>query len=216
VTLTLIIGATLVAICLGVPLGIATARLGGRLGRVIDSVSTVGFAIPSFWLGLLMILLFSQTLKLVPPGGWIPFSQDPVEWLRLSILPVCTLGVGGMAMVAKQTREGMLRELDREYVRALRARGVSERSILYRHALRNAMPNVVTLVGLYIVGLLLGTTLVESVFALQGLGSLAVQATSRHDLPILQGVGVYFVLIVFVAFCLVDLARGWLNPRLRA
>jgi peptide/nickel transport system permease protein len=110
----------------------------------------------------------------------------------------------------------MLEELERPYVRALRARGLSERAIVFKHALRNALPNVVTLVGLFVVSLLLGTTLVETVFAQQGLGSIAVQATSRHDLPILQGVGIYFALIVIVVFCITDVTRAWLNPKLRS
>jgi peptide/nickel transport system permease protein len=146
----------------------------------------------------------------------VPFSVSPEEWALHAILPVATLAIAGVAMIARQTRDGMLEELERPYVAALRSRGLSERSIVYKHALRNAMPNVVTMAGLYVVSLLLGTTLVESVFSQQGLGTIAVQATSRHDLPILQGVGIYFALIVIVVFCITDVTRAWLNPKLRS
>ena len=215
VTLTLLIGATVIAILLGVPLGVASARRPGIARRVVDVLSMLGFALPGFWLGLLLVLLFSRVLGWLPPSGWVPFSDSPSEWLRSIALPVATLALFGISVIAKQTRDGMLDVLDGEYVRALRLRGLSERSIVYKHALRNALPNVVTLVGLYVVTLLLGTALVEAVFALQGLGSIAIQATSQHDLPILQGVAIYFTLIVVVAFCLVDLVRAWLNPKLR-
>jgi peptide/nickel transport system permease protein len=127
-----------------------------------------------------------------------------------------TLSVWGAALIAKQTRDGMLDALSQEYIRALRARGLSQSSIVYKHALRNALPNVVTFVGLYVVSLLLGTTLVENVFALQGLGSIAVQATSQHDLPVLEGVALYFTLVVVFTFTIVDLVRVWLNPKLRS
>lgn len=218
VTLTLIVGATLISILGGVLLGVLSALRGSRggRGRLADVFGTLGFAIPSFWLGLLLVILFALQLDLLPASGWIPFSASPSEWLLHSILPVVTLAVAGVAMIARQTRDGMLEELERPYVHALRMRGLSERAIVFKHALRNAMPNVVTLVGLYVVSLLLGSTLVETVFAQQGLGSIAVQATSNHDLPILQGVGIYFALIVIVVFCITDVTRAWLNPKLRS
>lgn len=218
VTLTLIVGATLISIVGGILLGVLSALRGSRSGRgrLTDVVGTLGFAVPSFWLGLLLVILFSLQLDLLPASGWVPFSSSPSEWALHAVLPVATLAVAGVAMIARQTRDGMLEELERPYVQALRTRGLSERAIVFKHALRNALPNVVTLIGLYVVSLLLGTTLVETVFAQQGLGSIAVQATSRHDLPILQGVGIYFALIVIVVFCFADVARAWLNPKLRS
>jgi peptide/nickel transport system permease protein len=215
VTLTLLIGATLVSAFVGIPLGVLSAQRRGGSRRVVDLVSMLGFAMPSFWLGLLLVYLLSQTLHLLPPSGWTSFSSSPSGWVRSVILPLVALSVAGVSVVARQTRQSMIQALGSEYIKALRARGIKEASIVYKHALRNALPNVVTLIGLYVVSLLLGTTLIESVFALQGLGSIAVQATSQHDLPVLQGVGIYFTIIVIVVFCFVDLARAWLNPKLR-
>jgi peptide/nickel transport system permease protein len=216
VTLTLIIGATVISVLGGVLLGVFSALRGSDSSRLGDVIGTLGFAIPSFWLGLLLVILFALQLDWLPASGWVAFSASPSEWALHALLPVATLAVAGVAMIARQTRDGMLEELERPYVQALRARGLSERAIVFKHALRNALPNVVTLVGLYVVSLLLGTTLVETVFAQQGLGSIAVQATSRHDLPILQGVGIYFALIVIVVFCITDVTRAWLNPKLRS
>ena len=216
ITLTLIIGAVILALVVGVPLGVLSARRASSNGQVIDAISLTGFAIPPFFLGLLLALIFSNTFNILPASGWVPFAESPTGWLKSLTLPVLTLGIPGAAVVARQTRQGMIEVLNREFVRNLRARGLSESSILYKHALRNALSNVITLVGLYVVGLLLGSTLVETVFAMQGLGSLAVQATSEHDLPVLEGVAVVFTVIVVVVFAVVDVARAWLNPRLRS
>jgi peptide/nickel transport system permease protein len=216
ITLTLVVTAVVGALVVGVPLGIVSARRSGAIHHIVDTFSLAGFAIPSFWLGLLLVVAFSMELPWFPASGWISPGVSFGGWLRSLVLPVVTLSVGGASLIAKQTRDGMLDALSQEYIRALRGRGLSVRSIVYKHALRNALPNVVTLVGLYVVGLLLGTTLVENVFALQGLGSIAVQATSQHNLPVLEGAALYFTLIVVVTFMIVDLARLWLSPKLRS
>ena len=215
ITLTLIIGAVVGSLVIGVPLGVISARRPGPLGRVVDALSLVGFALPAFWLGLILVLLFSTKLHWFPPSGWVSPSASLTGWFRSMFLPVITLAVAGASIVAKQMRDGMSSAMNREFIRSLRARGLSERSIVYKHAMRSALPNVVTLIGLYVVSLLLGTTLVELVFALQGLGSLAVNATTQHDLTLLEGTALYFTLIVIVTFTAVDLVQAWLNPKLR-
>jgi peptide/nickel transport system permease protein len=215
VTLTLIAGALIVAVVLGVPLGVLSARRAKSGGQVIDALSLIGFAVPNFFLGLIFGFVFSNILEWLPASGWVDPSDSVAGWLASIVLPVATLGIPGAALIARQTRQGMLEVLGRDYIRSLRARGLSEASIIYKHALRNAMGNVVTLLGLYIVGLLLGTTLVESVFAMQGIGTVAVNATTQHDLPVLEGASLYFTFVVIVAFLAVDLVRAWLNPKLR-
>jgi peptide/nickel transport system permease protein len=215
ITLTLIGASVLLSLLIGVPLGVLSAQRSGGRGQLLDGLSMVGFAVPTFWLGLVLVLVFANWLHVLPATGWVYPSASLTGWLRSLALPVLTLSLGGSSVIAKQTRDGMLEALESEFIRSLRSRGIPEYSITYRHALRNALPNVVTLVGLYVVSLLLGTTLVESVFALQGLGSIAVQATEQHDLPIVEGAALYFTVIVIVAFALVDLVRAWLNPKLR-
>jgi peptide/nickel transport system permease protein len=215
ITLTLIVGALIVSIVVGIPVGVLSAQRAKSGGQLIDALSIVGYAIPPFFLGLLLTLVFSDTLNLLPPSGWVDPSDSVSGWFQAIILPIVTLAVPGAAIVARQTRQGMLDVLGRDFIRSLRARGLKTRSIVYKHALRNAVGNVVTLLGLYVVSLLLGTTLVETVFAMQGLGSIAVSATGQHDLPVLEGAALYFTIVVVVAFAIVDVTRAALNPKLR-
>ncbi len=213
-SLSLIVGSTLVAAVVGTALGVRGARR-GALGRAVDVVSLVGIAVPNFWLGLVLIVLFAVQWSLLPPTGYVPLVDGPAQWLTSIVLPVVTLAVPAMAIIAKQTRDAVSTALDKPFVRTLRAAGVSERSIVYRHALKNAAVPVLTVVGLVLVGALSGTIAVESIFAIPGLGSTAVQATGSHDLPLIQGVVVYFTLIVIAVNLLVDLAYGYVNPKVR-
>jgi peptide/nickel transport system permease protein len=216
VTLSLIVGAVLVAVVIGIPLGVLSAKRAKSGGQVVDALSLVGYAVPNFFLGLMFGYLFSNVLNWFPAAGFTPLTQSFTGWLTSIVLPVATIGIPGAALLARQTRQSMLDVLGRDYIRSLRARGLPERSIIYKHALRNALGNVVTLLGLYIVGLLLATTLVENVFAMQGIGTVAVNATSQHDLPVLEGAALYFTIVVVIAFVLVYLTRAWLNPKLRS
>ena len=213
-SLCLIIGATLLAAIVGITLGIRGARR-GVTGRVVDAVSILGLAVPDFWLGLVLVVLFAVQLSWLPPTGYVPFTEAPDQWLRSLVLPVVTLAVPAVAMIAKQTRDAVASAMQRPFVRTLRAAGISERSITYRHALKNAAIPILTVVGLVFVGALSGTVAVEFIFAIPGLGSTAVQATSAHDFPLIQGTVVYFTLIVVAVNLAVDLAYGYFNPRVR-
>ncbi len=215
VTLSLVVGSTLVAASAGAVLGTVAALHAGALGRAVDAIALAGLAIPNFFLGLLLISWFAVTLRVFPATGYVPISQSPAGWLHSLVLPVVTLAVPGVAVIAKQTRDAMRDVLDRPFIRTLRAAGVPRWSIIGKHALRNAAIPVVTVTGLIFIGSLSGTVLVESVFALPGLGGLAVQATSQHDLPLIQGVAVYFTVIVICVNLLVDLTYSWLDPRVR-
>lgn len=216
VTVALIAGALIAAVVIGVGLGVLSAVRGGRLGGLVDVVSLLGLAVPSFWLGLILIALFAIAIPIFPAGGYVRFGQDPPGWAAALVLPVLTLALGSCAGIAKQTRDAMLDQLGQEYVFVLRTHGLSERSVLLRHAFRNAAIPVLTLAGLILVGLLSGTVLVESVFVLPGLGGLAVQATLDRDLPVIQGVAVLFTLVIVTVNLVVDLGYGLLNPKARA
>ncbi len=215
VTLSLLACATVATTIAGVALGVISAVRGGRIGRLVDVFSLVGYALPSFWFALTMVTLFAVTIRILPATGYVSLDTSPAGWARSLILPVATLALPGIAVFAKQTRDAMLDTLSRNYVTTLRANGVPEASVILRHALRNASIPIVTLVGLHFIGLLSGTVFVESVFAMPGLGGLAVQATAQHDIRMIQGVVVVFTLIVVVVNLLVDLAYGWLNPKVR-
>jgi peptide/nickel transport system permease protein len=215
VTLTLVILATALGAVFGIALGVMSSLRSRAVARTTDVISMLGFAIPNFWLGLILILIFAVKLHLLPATGWIPFSSSPTGWIRSLVLPVVTLAAAGATGIAKQTRDSMSDQLSQEYILALRATGIPERSIVYRHALRNAAIPVVTVIGLFFVGMLGGAVLVEQIFALPGLGSAAVAATSTHDLPVIQGVAICFAIIVVIVNLIIEVAYGWLNPKAR-
>ncbi len=215
VTLSLVVGATLVSSVLGIALGTYSAVRGGALGRFTDALSMLGFAIPNYWLGLVLVALFSVRLSWFPATGYVAFADSPSRWLLSIALPVITLAVGGITMIAKNTRDAMADVLTRDFIDVLRSEGWSESRIIYRHALRNAAIPVVTAIGIFFIGVLGGTVLVETVFAMPGLGGLAVGSTERHDIPVLLGVTLYFCIGVVIVNLLVDVAYGLLNPKAR-
>jgi peptide/nickel transport system permease protein len=214
-TLSLVGLAIVVSAVLGMALGVASAVRGGALGRGLDALSFAGLAVPSYWLALLLISLFADHWHLFPAVGYVPITQSPLEWLRSLVLPVCAASLLGVAAVAKQTRDSMLDALSRDFVRFLQANGLPRRSVIYRHAMRNAAIPVVTLLAVIAVALLSAVVFVEIIFSLPGLGSVATLAAQQHDLPVLQGAVVYFTLIVVVINLLVDLSYSWLDPRVR-
>lgn len=215
VTVSLVLLGTVTTVIVGVGLGIASAVRGGRLGRFIDISSLIGFAMPSFWLGLLLMSVFAVTLGVLPATGYVSFGVSAGDWARSMVLPVVTLALSGIAAFAKQARDSMLDALSRDYVQMLRANGASEMSVVFRHALRNAAIPVVTLAGLMFIALFSGAVFVETVFSLPGVGRLLVQATTGHDLPVVQGVVVMLTLVVVMINLGVDLLYGWLNPKVR-
>lgn len=214
-TLSLIVGSLLVVTLVGVGLGILSAVRGGVAGRLVDTVCLVGFALPAFWVGAVLISLFAVKAGWFPAIGYVPLAQSPTGWLRSLVLPVAALSLHSIAVLVKQTREAMLDALGSEHVRIARANGISARSLVFNHALKNASIRVVTILGLLTVGLLGGTVIVESVFALPGVGGLAVDASIRHDLPVVEGIVVYFTAIVVVVNLVIDVAYTLLNPRVR-
>jgi peptide/nickel transport system permease protein len=214
-TLCLVIGSTLLATVLGLALGVAGALRRGVVGRAVDAIALIGLAIPEFLLGLILVAWFAVAIQVFPAVGYVPFEQSPAEWLRSLVLPVLTLALPATAVIAKQTRDSMREVIERPFIRTLRASGVRRRSLVFKHALRNAAIPVATVVGLVFIGVLGGTVVVEAVFAIPGLGGLAVEATQQHDLPLIQGVVVYFTVLVVAMTLIVDVLYGWLDPRVR-
>ncbi|MGX9888306.1 ABC transporter permease [Streptomyces sp. NPDC002276] len=213
VTLSLVIATTLLALVVGVVLGMASVR-GGRATRLAaDSASIAGMTIPAFWVGLLGIWIFNTRFDLLPANGYVFFGTSAGGWARSLVLPVAALAFALVTVIAKQTREQFADVLGRDFVRNLRANGVSERSILFKHALRHVSVTVLTVAGNNLIGLLGSAVVIEELFGLPGLGSAAVTAASSGDIPVIQGVAVYFTLIVVGLNLLLDLAIGWLNPQ---
>ena len=215
-TLELAVTAAIVVVIISFPLGILSAL---RPGSVIDLASTLfsalSFAVPGFWLAIMLILLFSLQLKLLPPSGRPDLAEQPVEHLKSLIMPSLTLGIGIAARVAKYLRSSMLEVLDRDYTRTARAKGLRERAVIVRHVLRNALIPVVNVLGLQTGDLLSGAIIVESVFAWPGVGRLTVQAIGWRDYSLLQVDVLYIVLAFMVINLLTDLTYGFIDPRIR-
>lgn len=215
VTLSVMLSALVLSVAVGTTLGVVGAIRGGATDRAIDVFAWTAFSMPTYWVGAVLISVVAVKLKFLPATGYVPITESPVDWVRSMTLPVAALSLGAIAGIARQTREAMLDVLGSEYIRMARASGLSRPAIHFRHALKNAGIRVITVSGILAVGLLSGTILVEVVFALPGLGSLAVDATAQHDLPVVQGIVVFITAMVVVINLAVDVAYAWLNPRVR-
>jgi peptide/nickel transport system permease protein len=181
----------------------------------VDVSSLIGNALPNFWVALMLVAIFAIGLGIFPATGYTYFVDSPSEWAMSLVLPVIALGLGGIALVAKVTRDGMLTTLELDHIRTLRASGVSRRSLIWKHSLRNSGIAVVTVIGLTLISFVSGSILIENVFALPGLGTLIVTATSKHDVPVVQGLAITFTLIVIFTNLIVDIVYGLLNPKVR-
>ena len=214
-TLELSAAAVLIALALGIPTGVITAKRRNTwidyLGRVL---SLAGLSAPAFYIGLLLIYFFSAK------AGWFPaidagdFS-DPIANLRHLILPAITLGLVETAYVARMTRSVMLNVLSDDYIRTARAKGVTERTVLVRHALRAAMVPIVSLVGIFTISLIGSSVLTEEVFARPGLGKLLVGVTKQYDYNMIQAIMVVYALIIVIVNIIVDLVYTFVDPRVR-
>jgi peptide/nickel transport system permease protein len=215
VTLTLVVVAILLTAVAATVLGLVAAVRGGWADRIVQVSAVIGDAIPSFVLAILLVLVVAIQFALLPATSTISPGVGLGPWVASLALPVLALVVNGVTSAAQQIRSAVLKEMERDYVRTLRSRGLPEREILLAHVLRSAAPAGLTVLSLQFVGMLGGVVILEQVFALPGVGSLAVAATTQGDVPVVMGVVVYTVLIVLVVNFLVDLANGWLNPKVR-
>jgi ABC-type dipeptide/oligopeptide/nickel transport systems, permease components len=207
-TLELAILGTLFGVIFGILLGVLAARHKGKLWDTIGSlVGVMGISMPVYWLGILLILLFSVQLKLLPIGGAATFQA--------LIMPTITLGVFSMAIVSRMTRSTMLDSLMQDYVRTARAKGVAESIVVYKHALRNAFIPVLTVVGLQFGTLLGGAVLTETVFAWPGLGRLLVDSINARDFPMVQGIVLTFATMFIIVNIITDLLYSVVDPRVR-
>lgn len=201
------------AVLVGVPLGVWAASGGRWVRRLTEGFVVLGISIPDFWLGIMLVLVFSALLMVLPPTGYVPFAKDPLGNLRYMVLPVLTLATGEAAYILRTTRGAVLSVMGRPFVTFLRAKGIPPRRILYGHALRNAGPSIVTVIGIQVGVLLGGAIVIETLFALPGVGRLVVTAINQRNYPTVQ-VGVLAIATIFILVSLVtDLVVGWLDPR---
>jgi len=216
VTLTLAVGGMLLSVLIGVPAGIvAGVHSGSARDRMVTVGSSLGVAIPDFWLALLLVIWFAVDSHLLPALGFVDWSSSPWQWFEHLILPWVALGIGGSATIARQVRGALIDTLDQDYMRTAVAKGLSTRAVIGKHALKNALSPAVTVIGIQFGYLLGGTLIIEQIFSIPGIGQYILQAISEKDLPVIQGV----VLITATAFVLinliVDVIYGYLNPKIR-
>ena len=207
----------IIGVAIGVPAGVISAVAKDKpLDWLMNAVALFGISMPNFWLGIMMIMLFSVQLGWLPPSGYVPLWEDPWQSLATTIMPAFVLGTGVASTLMRHTRAAMLGALEQDYIRTARAKGVVERSVIARHALRNALIPVVTLGTIEFGRLLAGAVLTEQIFSIPGFGKLVVDAVFNRDYPVVQGV-VLATALIFVALSLVaDILYMLINPRLRA
>jgi peptide/nickel transport system permease protein len=215
VTMTMVFTAMiLIAICAAL-IGVAAAVKRGWVDRVVQVGAIVGDSIPGYVIGVLLVTLLAIQLGFFPATSTISPEVGPEAWVYSMTLPVIALLINGVTGGAQQIRSAVIKQLERDYVRTLRSRGIGEREILFKHVLRSAAPAGLTVLSLQLIGMLGGVVIIEQIFALPGMGPLAVTATGQSDLPVVMGVVMYTVVVVIVVNLLVDILNGWLNPKVR-
>jgi peptide/nickel transport system permease protein len=215
-TIQLGVAATLVGLLVGVPIALASAlRPGSWVDRTLSGWNALAMGVPTFWLGILLILLFAVRLHWLPSAsGYVPFWEDPVSAAKNLLLPAVTLGVYVSGIFARFLRASLLGELKADYVRTARSKGLRERDILGTHVLRNALLPFVTVVGLMLANFIGGTVVTEAVFTYPGLGRLLIQAIGTRDYPLIQGTILFILLIYVVMNIAVDVLYAYIDPRI--
>jgi peptide/nickel transport system permease protein len=215
-TLMLAVGGMLVSLTLAFPAGILAARRYNSWADVaISAASLIGLSMPGFWLALLLVIIFAVSLQWLPPTGYVPPWENPGEWLRTMIMPCVTLGVIMAASTTRMLRSGLLEVLRQEYVRVAHSKGLTERRVLLRHALPNALIPTVTVVGIQLAQLLGGAIVIERVFAYPGMGLLLINAISERDYPLIQASILVFALAFVFVNLVTDITYAFIDPRIR-
>lgn len=214
VTFELAIIALVIATLIAIPVGVFSAvRRNSLMDNVISVFSMLGIAIPPFWLGMLLILLFSVTLNWLPASGYVPFFQNPMQNLKSMIMPAFCIGVSYAASLTRQTRSAMLDVLDMDYINTARVKGLKRRIVIWKHALRNALIPVITVFAMQLGRLIGGTVVVETVFVLPGIGKSIVDGITMRDYPVVMGFVLAVAVFIVVINTIVDILYIFLDPR---
>ncbi len=215
-TLSLAGVALLIALLIAVPLGLISATRSGKVSDYVATVfSQIGVSIPDFWMAILLIVLFTSTLGWLPPSGYVPFTEDPVDWLAHIVLPAVTVGVVSGSILTRFVRSAVLESMGQEHVRTATAKGLPGSLVLRRHVLRGALVPILTVTGVQLATLLGGVVVVEVIFAWPGLGRLTYDAVAARDYPLMQGAVLMFAAVFLLVNLLVDLLYAALDPRIR-
>ena len=216
ITITMSLMSMLMIVAVSIPLGLYVAHHeGGVVDRVIYAVNQVIMAIPAFFAGILITLLFGIVLKLFVPGGYVSYSKDFGAFLAYMIFPSMAIALPKIAMTVKLLRSGMIEEKKQDYVRTAYSRGNNTKGVLYKHVLKNAMLPIITFLGMTFTDIIAGSIVVEQVFGIPGIGRILLTSISRRDYPVVMAVIVCLAAVVIVVSALVDLLYQWLDPRIR-
>ena len=215
-TLSIAFLGTILSVLLGIPLGLLAAwRPNSGLDRAVLFFSVIGFSVPGFWLAFLALWTFSVKFSLFPVLGYTPISEGILPWVRSITLPAIVISVSTAAVFARMTRTGMVEVLQQDYIRTARAKGLGERIVHFRHAFKNASIPVITTLGFLVVGLATGTTIIEIVFTIPGLGRLLVTAVVDRDYPIVHALLMLTALVYIYVNLLADILYAYADPRIR-
>lgn len=215
VTLSVVVVSLVFTVVVSVILGVWAAARGGLVDRIVQIGIIIGYIVPGLLLAIGLVYVFAVSLKWLPATGYTPLSSNPVAWMRSIVLPAIVLSVAGAANLTSQIRGAMIDELRKDYVRTLRMRGIGLVPITLKHALRNAAGPALTVVSLEFVALFGGALIIESVFALPGIGVYGFNAALSGDLPVILALTVFSVMLVIIVNLVTDLLNGWLNPKAR-
>ena len=216
-TLSLASLALIMVIVVGTVFGVlAGMKPGSTLDRSLTVVASLGVAAPAYWVGMILVIVFTFQLGWLPGSLYVPFRDSPWEWFKHLLLPAFALALAGIVEITRQLRGSLRDTMQLDYIRTARAKGMRQRTVVGKHAMKNAAIPVVTVIGLQVNVLLGGAIAVEQVFGINGLGQLAVKSVRDRDLPMMQGIVLVSVIVVTASNLIVDLLYGWLNPRVRA
>ena len=216
VTLSLAFLSIAIVILLAIPLGIYVAKRPNTLSDLVfSSVTQVGMAIPSFWLGMLLMLGLGMTFQFFSISGYVPWSESIIGALGSLLLPAITIAIPQIAISFRYIRNTILEQMQLDYVRTIRSKGITERVVMYKHVLRNAMIPILTVFGLIFAEVVAGTIIVEQVFGLPGFGSLLITSISYRDFPLVQGIVMYITIVVVIINFIIDILYAVLDPRIR-
>jgi peptide/nickel transport system permease protein len=208
--------ATMLAVLIGIPTGVLAAVYRSTwLDRLFMSIAVFGVSMPNFWLALNLIFLFALTLAVLPVSGYVPLRDDPLMTLRFLLLPAFSLGFPQSALIARMTRGSMLDVLSQDYVKTARAKGLSEQLVIYKHALKNTMITVLTVIGIVLAITLSGSVVIETIFGLPGIGRLIINSVLRRDYPVIQGTVLFIAASYVLVNLLIDLLYMYLDPRIK-
>jgi len=214
-TVSLAVAALLFALVVAFPLGVLSAvRNGSPLDHTARVFSQLGVSVPDFWMGILGIIVLSGTLGWLPPSGYTPFTEDPVDWARHIVLPAVTVGLVTAAILTRFIRSSVLEAMSEDYVRTAEGKGLTPRVVVVRHVLRNALIPVVTVAAVQLAGLLGGVIVIEVLFAWPGIGRLTYDAVQARDYPVLQGAVLLVAALFLIVNLLVDVLYAKLDPRI--